>query len=418
MNSVILAFEWDTKDEFAYTNCISNGARDKESYYKLRETFPSLIDERYPETLSDRASGLKHTKYKCFHMQLDNITEDQQYIYLIPVKNHHSYFFRKFANGFDISDRVYKDVRAGKCTIVFDYAHEGMLGNDSEQLALFNEIVGKLKLPKERLILLHGNFKVEQFEDMNFTYEPVDTFEPWVPIHHISDKIVDYVPEKLFLNYNRRMNTRPHRLMIAAVLIERNLIDDGLVSVGELKSIGEHFTHHMRSLMPQISDDIIEKTYALSNRSWDNSDLTENLAVDLNIDDHRRTFVSLVSETLCDDQVDFLSEKIFKPIAIGHPFILNGSANQLQHIKNLGYKTFDRWWSEEYDTINDRQQRIQCIADLLVEFKSWSIEKLITTRHEMVDVLRHNKQVYMNRLAQQQFVRPTVAIAAKYLGLE
>ena len=54
--------------------------------------------------------------------------------------------------------------------------------------------------------------------------------------------------------------------------------------------------------------------------------------------DVRSTFISLVTESLTDRNTLFFSEKIWKPIMVGHPFLLLGSKHSLKYLKNLGYK--------------------------------------------------------------------------------
>ena len=49
----------------------------------------------------------------------------------------------------------------------------------------------------------------------------------------------------------------------------------------------------------------------------------------------------------------FISEKTWKPIMVGHPFIMVGNKNNLKFLKDLGYKTFDKWIDESYDDIED-----------------------------------------------------------------
>ena len=66
---------------------------------------------------------------------------------------------------------------------------------------------------------------------------------------------------------------------------------------------------------------------------------------DVEEDDYTQTFVSLVSESLCDDTILFLSEKIWKPIYMGHPFIVNGNPKTLEYLKSQGFKTFEQWWA-------------------------------------------------------------------------
>ena len=75
------------------------------------------------------------------------------------------------------------------------------------------------------------------------------------------------------------------------------------------------------------------------------------------------TYFSIVSETTYHEGTPFLSEKIFKAIAMGHPFIIVTAPNSLQYLKALGYKTYSPFIDESYDSIQDDGDRMLAILD-------------------------------------------------------
>jgi hypothetical protein len=136
-------------------------------------------------------------------------------------------------------------------------------------------------------------------------------------------------------------------------------------------------------------------------------DLTIHNPVDkLNDDHHRQTFLSLVTETLTEDEVKyrsrfvgghspvFFSEKTWKPISIGQPFIMIASKGHLAKLKEKGYRTFDRWWSEDYDNIESTHLKIQRIMEVMVTLSRLNVDQLKNMRQEMQHVLIHNQIVY------------------------
>jgi hypothetical protein len=94
----------------------------------------------------------------------------------------------------------------------------------------------------------------------------------------------------------------------------------------------------------------------------DRYDLNYNLAVNITKEDYEKTFVSVVTETLTLPNTLFFSEKIWKPIMVGHPFLLLGNQHSLRYLKDLGYKTFDKWFNEDYDSKFDSDTRARMIA--------------------------------------------------------
>ncbi len=57
-----------------------------------------------------------------------------------------------------------------------------------------------------------------------------------------------------------------------------------------------------------------------------------------------------------------VSEKIFKPLAFQHPFIVYGSEGTLRYLQDTGFETFDNLWDESYDAIARDQDRFDAVT--------------------------------------------------------
>jgi hypothetical protein len=130
--------------------------------------------------------------------------------------------------------------------------------------------------------------------------------------------------------------------------------------------------------------------------TYDESDLENNKASSFNDTAHRISFVNIVTESLIGENSIFFSEKTYKPILAAQPFIIFGSPNSLSKLKELGFKTFDKWWDESYDEEVDFTHRLEKIVDVLEEIASWDIEKCHQVINEMESVLRHNFETMIN----------------------
>lgn len=102
------------------------------------------------------------------------------------------------------------------------------------------------------------------------------------------------------------------------------------------------------------------------------------------------SFVYLVTETCFFDKKLHLTEKIFKPIVSKQPFLLLGCANNLQYLKSYGFKTFNKWWDENYDAIEDPLTRLQVVVNILKNICSKSNEELEEMLVDMQEVLDYN----------------------------
>jgi hypothetical protein len=73
----------------------------------------------------------------------------------------------------------------------------------------------------------------------------------------------------------------------------------------------------------------------------------------------------LVTETVYTGRRHHLTEKTFKPIALGMPFIIVGTQGSLRYLRSYGFKTFGDLWDESYDDEPDDSRRIEKIAQTL-----------------------------------------------------
>jgi len=105
------------------------------------------------------------------------------------------------------------------------------------------------------------------------------------------------------------------------------------------------------------------------------------------------TYVTLVAETETEYQGYYMSEKISKPLIAEKPFLIFAAPGYLQALDSIGFKTFGNWWSEEYDTIEDPDKRIQAIVKSLESFNNLSTETKINYIKEMETVTKHNREM-------------------------
>ena len=128
---------------------------------------------------------------------------------------------------------------------------------------------------------------------------------------------------------------------------------------------------------------------------YDEPDLENNKAMNLNMKAHTDSFVNIVSESLTHETTVFFSEKIYKPIFVAQPFILVGNPRSLEVLRSQGYKTFSKWWDESYDEELDYYKRMNKIFDVMKEIASWDMEKCFKITQEMLPNLLHNFNVLM-----------------------
>jgi hypothetical protein len=103
-------------------------------------------------------------------------------------------------------------------------------------------------------------------------------------------------------------------------------------------------------------------------------------------------FVEIVCESFFTGRTFFPTEKIFRPILLKTPFIVQGPQNFLHNLRTLGFQTFSNWWDEGYAEDPDGQQ-VQEIKKLLDTLATKTPIELHNMYTEMLTVLEHNHEV-------------------------
>jgi hypothetical protein len=89
----------------------------------------------------------------------------------------------------------------------------------------------------------------------------------------------------------------------------------------------------------------------------------------------------------------FLTEKTFKPIKFGQPFVIVGAPGSLQALRDLGYRTFDHAINNSYDLeLNNTRRWIQ-IKSAIAQIKQQDMAQWFAT---CIDDAQYNQQVFLS----------------------
>ena len=106
---------------------------------------------------------------------------------------------------------------------------------------------------------------------------------------------------------------------------------------------------------------------------------------------YRDTYFSLVTETVFNYPYSFRTEKIWKPVAVGHPWIAVANRGFYRDIRNLGFRTFGHVVDESFDLIDSSQDRIERIAEVVEDLCQ---QDLASFYKECYNVCKYNQELY------------------------
>lgn len=219
---------------------------------------------------------------------------------------------------------------------------------------------------------------------------------------------------KKFLCYNNII--RVHRACVLGEIIRRNLLDMGYIScmasdisklVGSLDTTDNdiqifHDTRHLlldkKSLFP------MNLSFSEFRRENDQVKTNQMMINKKDIELFNDSYFSLVTETAFFNKVNphaapaiSFSEKTFKPIKAKHPFILVAPPYTLRHIKEVGYKTFDPFINESYDSIEDDEKRLIAVMDEVERLCHLSDNDWIEIQYQLKEVVEHNYDLLLTK---------------------
>lgn len=272
------------------------------------------------------------------------------------------------------------------------YYHEG----DNPQLIIqrLNQLCDTYSLP--RAILISANTAADQvpqgmyFPDHEYFFRHINRFQ-------VSQPATDQPRDYTFTALNRT-----HKWWRATVMSElkhAGYLDQSLWSYNTHDDINDlNANNPIRAWHPKqyrrVLEFIAQGPYVCDTADVDK----QNQHSDVNQDLFTNSYCNIVLETLYDaDQSSgaFLTEKTFKPIKYGQPFVIIGSVGSLAALRTLGYRTFDHVIDNSYDDIHDNRDRWTAIQNTIAKINN-EFDRLSWFRRCLPDIL-HNQQVFASR---------------------
>lgn len=214
---------------------------------------------------------------------------------------------------------------------------------------------------------------------------------------------------------------RSHRTLMLSMLKHYELFEHGLITTNfsnkqndkvasSLTSDASSNINYINLSVPSRINDLL--TFDSNARNifdhyhleFNNTNITNKLVFGIADDRETRwqpsfiqkSLLYVITETVGDYPYPFLTEKTFKGILCKRPLLIAGAKNSLALLRDLGFKTWNDFWNEDYDNKEYFYQRAECIAKILKEYSNYDINTLRSICIEMDNILEYNFQHYKN----------------------
>ena len=206
-----------------------------------------------------------------------------------------------------------------------------------------------------------------------------------------------------------------HRQLFGKFLIKHNLHKENIVSLTDRT---KSYKQSLRKYDNKIENDEVF-VYAPKNRQdnwindnevikiWDETELLNYYNDEIPPYDlktyqpyQEKAYITLIGETVFDYPYPRYTEKVFSAILSKRSFILLAPADTLKELRELGFKTFDDIFSEEYDTVVDPNRRFRIICDLILKLNELPIDKF-EKLHQRADAIHKHNLLHLKKLSNQ-----------------
>jgi hypothetical protein len=328
-----------------------------------------------------------------------------------------------------LNERYLADLQSERAYLLLDQSHEGY--HSDWLFTWFHDSCNKYKINPKQIIYVTGDMNVESKYSTWLTQAPqndkmlvigypifeaavytesnnltkIKKLPPLITIEeNIEYKVNNLQDIKLYNCLQKR--PRAHRFWLFGKLYYNNLLYDGINS---MNYISHEHTYYCGRTMTKEEYSSLEKLLPMlpPSKETPEKELKDFEDMDsgkyqmrFNDDLMVQTWFSIISEASFGEDTCFLSEKIFKPLAAGHPFIVFGNKNSLYYLRELGYKTFSPFIDETYDTL-DTWDRLDAIIHTIQNIKKMNANEKLNWYKGMVDVLLHNQETIQHNSIQE-----------------
>jgi len=286
----------------------------------------------------------------------------------------------------------------------------------------------KQGLPAGSVMIIQGNKKIEQ------QYESwlIDTGLPKIfdvkYSNHFSRIFIDRghqppavpivyesIHNPLAKDYNSLNRTyKHHRSAHLYHLAVSGMLSSGIVSANEIK-----FKEHQPLKILGDSVDlksferVLSKNYPIFvDGDWS----VNNAANSVNPDIFKNSLMSFITETKFDEDVVFLTEKVYKALAYGHPMIVLAAAGTLRALEELGFNIHFNGIDPSYNDIEDHTERFYATHQVLQDWISLPREEKIRRIIDSMPIIEHNLKLSASRDFYHEDLVDTINIAGKYFN--
>jgi len=269
-----------------------------------------------------------------------------------------------------IPPNVMHDIRGKTVTVLF-YYHEG--DNPYKIKYRLDKLCERHRLSTHCYRFVSGNTAARNIE--GFAYFPDHELLYWRrnrEQHMIHQHQQQRPYEFLALSRTHKW----WRASVMAQLQQQGVLDRSLWSYNTDLALGDDPADNPIEHQPSVD---VTKFIQSGPYRCDNLTADQHNDHSITVADHFvQSYCSIILETHFDadgSRGAFLTEKTFKAIKNGHPFVIIGPQGSLSALRDLGYRTFDQDIDNTYDCVPNNTRRWQMALQAIKQIQNQDMQK-------------------------------------------
>ena len=194
-------------------------------------------------------------------------------------------------------------------------------------------------------------------------------------------------PDKNFLCLNRRVFF--HKYQMIEELFNRGLLDETRLTWVDnytpLKMIDLDLAYKLKINGLEFKSIQLEGDVMYGSRL----SYHDEFLFTINPDWYYKSKVDIITETMLYEDAIHITEKTYKSIYLGLPFVISATKGHLKNLRDMGFQTFNSVINEDYDNMTGKN-KVKHVVDAAIE-----LCKIYNTP-EVLEICQFNRELYLN----------------------
>ena len=251
-------------------------------------------------------------------------------------------------------------------------------GIDINRLVLVKNDSLKIGLHKMK----YENFTLNTFFFPHFFLSTYNHLNQYIDKNNKKNTIE---PDKNFLCLNRRVFY--HKYQMIEELFNRGLLDETRLTWVDnytpLKIIDLDLAYKLKINGLEFKSIQLEGDVMYGSRL----SYHDEFLFTINPEWYYKSKVDIITETMLYDEAIHITEKTYKSIYLGLPFVVSATKGHLKHLRDMGFQTFNSVINEDYDNMTGKN-KVKHVVDAAIE-----LSKIYNTP-EVLEICQFNKELY------------------------